>query len=95
MDKFIQDYIGDGAPQQATVVIAQEIEREAVKQITKWGVRFHHSDRWTVICAEELGEVARASLTGNSPALRHELVQLAAAALCAIFEMDVEAGNGR
>lgn len=59
-----------------------QIGDERAKQDEKWGVRDQSDEKWLPILMEELGEVARCMLEGNTHShLRDELVQVAAVAV--------------
>lgn len=65
-----------------------EVKTERERQDEKWGEQNHPVDTWVTIIAEELGEVARASLKGDGQGYRSELIQVAACAVAAVEAYD-------
>lgn len=66
-----------------------EIEKERVRQDLKWGADKHPgSGLWSLVLMEEVGEEARAAMTGDIAALRNELVQVAAVAVAWVESLD-------
>lgn len=64
------------------------INAERDRQDAKWGRdRDLHPFLWLTILTEEVGEVARASLKGDTENLRDELVQVAAVAIAQLEAM--------
>ena len=60
-------------------IITEQFLSERASQEEKWGEQIHHSDEyWTVILAEEFGEVAREVYEKNTPKLYNELIQCGA-----------------
>ncbi len=59
--------------------ILADVEAERRRQIGKWGVQTHTKDRWLVILAEEVGELAKAIQEGTDNA-EEEAIQVAAVA---------------
>lgn len=75
--------------------IYADITAERDSQDAKWGAQFHDLPVWSAILTEECGEVAQASLHVHFsndesliPALREELVQVAAVAVHIIEKLD-------
>ena len=82
--------------------ILDEVLQERGRQLRKWGNQNHSPQLWAVIEAEEMGEVAKASLEYVGAAqsgdidtaylhlrdYRQELVQVAAVAVAAIESLD-------
>lgn len=59
---------------------ARMIEDELKKQYSRWGVRGHSDERWMLILAEEVGEVANAILENKSKdEIDKEIVQVGVA----------------
>lgn len=69
--------------------ILDEVKDEVQKQVDRWGIQNHSPEKWITIITEEVGESAKAALKRDKPQYRHELYQLAAAAICALYELDV------
>ena len=60
-------------------IITEQFLSERESQENKWGEQMHHSDEyWTVILAEEFGEVAREVYEQNTSKLYGELIQCGA-----------------
>ena len=59
-------------------MIFELITDERARQDKKWGQQFHSHEKWLVILAEEVGEVARAIFEQQEEPLVTELVQVAA-----------------
>ena len=60
-------------------IITEQFLSERESQENTWGEQIHHSDEhWTVILAEEFGEVAREVYEKNTPKLYNELIQCGA-----------------
>lgn len=70
--------------------IIEEIKAERARQDAMFGELPRHLKPtfYLTILTEEVGEVARAIINGNSLGYRKELIQLAAVALAAIEEFD-------
>ncbi|PZR17548.1 MAG: hypothetical protein DI536_04335 [Archangium gephyra] len=68
----------------------RELLAERSRQIAKWGNTFPAGgfDTMVAVLTEEVGEVARAVLDGDRKNLRVELVQVAAACLRMIEQVD-------
>ncbi len=62
----------------------QAIRDERARQDVKWGVQRHTPEKWLVILMEEVGEVARASLEGDTVGYAEELIQVAAVTVAAL-----------
>lgn len=59
---------------------ARMIEKELRKQYTRWGYHSHPDERWMLILAEEVGEVANAILEEKSKEeIDKEIVQVGVA----------------
>jgi NTP pyrophosphatase (non-canonical NTP hydrolase) len=69
--------------------ILDEVHDETQKQVARWGIQNHPPEMWIAIISEELGEAAKAVLKRDKLQYRQELCQLAAAAICALYELDV------
>ena len=60
-------------------IITEQLLSERESQEKTWGEQMHHTDEyWTVILAEEFGEVAREVYEKNTPKLYNELIQCGA-----------------
>ena len=60
-------------------IVTEQFLSERESQEKKWGEQTHHSDEyWTVILAEEFGEVAREVYEQNTSKLYSELIQCGA-----------------
>jgi NTP pyrophosphatase (non-canonical NTP hydrolase) len=59
-------------------LIIQEVRKERIRQLDKWGDQKHPLAIWLTILAEEFGEVAKAILEGNIAEVRTELIQVIA-----------------
>lgn len=68
--------------------ILEEIAAERAAQLLKWGQEGHPAGKWSLILAEEFGEVAKAALELRPMQMRAELVQLAAVAVAWIESID-------
>ena len=70
--------------------ILSEIEQERERQDLMFGVqpRSLNAPFYLIILAEELGEVARSIIEGDSDNYRLELIQLAAVAVAAVQDFD-------
>lgn len=66
-----------------------DVLAERVNQIDKWGVESNASTKWVTILAEELGEVSEAVLQ-NKDSLKHELIQLVAAGVAWLEQLEEE-----
>jgi len=55
-----------------------KVVAERTRQDAKWGVQNHEAGKWSLILAEELGEVAKSQLEGDRANYLTELVQAAA-----------------
>ena len=71
-----------------TAGVAYAVCLERVRQDDKWGEQVHGPDKWQTILAEEVGEVAKASLERKWEEYRKELIQVAAVAIAAIECLD-------
>ncbi len=71
-------------------MIFDEIQEERNSQDAKFGKqpRSLKPSLYLAVLMEELGEVARAVIEGDSQNYRHELIQLAAVAVAAIEDYD-------
>lgn len=58
-----------------------QILEERNNQDAKWGVQNHNDLYWLGILVEEIGELAREIIEGNSSRASRELTQIAAVAL--------------
>ena len=68
--------------------ILLQIKEERVRQDEKWGADRHLSNfLWLAILTEEVGEVAKETLE-NCTGLRDELIQVAAAAVAWLEDID-------
>ena len=77
--------------------IFQEIREERRRQTEKFGPMDNTPSTWAVILGEEVGEVCRAILdarallnTGSQTNYREELIQVAAVAVAAIANLDMQ-----
>lgn len=62
-----------------------QVIAERKRQDDKWGPdRWLSPERWMTILTEEVGEVAKEVLEGNTPKLEAELIQVAAVAVAMI-----------
>jgi NTP pyrophosphatase (non-canonical NTP hydrolase) len=61
-----------------------DVGEERNYQDIKWGVQEHTPEKWGMILAEEVGEVAKAYLENDMDGYRAELVQVAAVAVATI-----------
>ena len=68
--------------------LTSAVEAERRRQLRIWGDQQHPLARWVVILAEELGEVALATLEEKTEDARLELLQLAAVAIAAVESID-------
>lgn len=70
--------------------ILLEIQQERKRQDLKFGTppRSRKPDLYLVVLMEEVGEIARSILEGNSDNYRVELIQVAAVAVAAIEDFD-------
>ena len=60
-------------------IVTEQFLSERESQENTWGEQIHHSDEhWTVILAEEFGEVAREVYEKNTSKLYSELIQCGA-----------------
>ena len=60
-------------------IVTEQFLAERENQEKKWGAQIHHADDyWTVILAEEFGEVAREVYEKNTKNLYDELIQCGA-----------------
>jgi len=60
-------------------IVTEQFLSERESQEDKWGEQMHHTDEhWTVILAEEFGEVAREVYEKNTHDLYNELIQCGA-----------------
>lgn len=58
--------------------ILVEILKERARQDQKWGVQSHSDERWYLILAEEVGEVAKSIVENDTENLEYELIQVMA-----------------
>lgn len=58
--------------------ILVEILKERARQDQKWGVQNHSDERWYLILAEEVGEVAKSIVENDTENLEYELIQVMA-----------------
>lgn len=65
-----------------------DILRERAAQDKKWGVQNHDFPKWMVILQEELGEMSKDFLDGNTKNFRTEMVQCAAVLVAMIESGD-------
>lgn len=65
---------------------------ERARQDAKWGQQNHDAGKWSLILAEELGEVAKSQLEGDRANYLTELVQ-SAAVLVAWIECELRKGS--
>lgn len=74
----------DNIPTQNSIL--QEVIQERQRQDNKFGPspRSLHSSVWLAVLLEELGEVARAILEGDSIGYKKELIQVSASAVAAV-----------
>ena len=54
------------------------IQAERGYQDKKWGKQEHSDEKWLAILVEEIGEIAKAVLENDDPALLQEIIQSAA-----------------
>ena len=60
-------------------IVTEQFLAERESQEDKWGEQMHHTDQfWTVILAEEFGEVAREVYEKDTHKLYNELIQCGA-----------------
>ena len=60
-------------------IVTEQFLAEREPQEDKWGEQMHHTDQfWTVILAEEFGEVAREVYEKDTHKLYNELIQCGA-----------------
>jgi NTP pyrophosphatase (non-canonical NTP hydrolase) len=67
------------------LVAMQMVSKEIHRQQEKWGIQNHDPMTWLAILTEEVGEVAKAVLEGNSDEYRKELIQVAAVCISALM----------
>ena len=61
------------------MIVTEQFLAERESQEDKWGEQMHHTDQfWTVILAEEFGEVAREVYEKDTHKLYNELIQCGA-----------------
>lgn len=61
------------------MIVTEQFLAERESQEDKWGEQIHHTDEfWTVILAEEFGEVAREVYEKDTEKLYNELIQCGA-----------------
>lgn len=65
---------------------------ERARQDAKWGIQNHEAGKWSLILAEELGEVAKSQLEGDRANYLTELIQ-SAAVLVAWLECELRRGS--
>ena len=70
---------------QARTDVLNDVMRERIRQMEKWGRQTHSIEKWVVILMEEVGEVAQEALEIRNDAMaKHdlykELIQVAAVA---------------
>jgi hypothetical protein len=84
-------------PMHPTIRACNAVIDERARQEAQWGVQRHNFAVWMVVLGEEYGEACRALLLARAcgpnerdlyPALRAELVQVAAVAVAAIEHLD-------
>ena len=76
--------------------VLEDVRRERLRQLGKWGDQDHDSHTWLVILMEEVGEAAKTiltdvpdyELTENIDKFREELIQVAAVAVAAVECID-------
>jgi hypothetical protein len=78
---------GTEGPERYRAVLV-EVVSERDRQLTKWGEQQHHPGVWSLILAEELGEVAERALHDDAAGIRRELVQAAAVLVAWIEALD-------
>jgi hypothetical protein len=73
--------------------VLQDVYIERFRQDSKWGIQNHNARDWSLILAEELGEVIKEAneihfRKKGTDMYRMELVQVAAVAVAAIESLD-------
>ena len=66
----------------------EDVRRERLRQLGKWGDQKHLPFKWLAIALEELGEAAKAALEGDAEAYHKELIETAA--VCVAAAEDIE-----
>lgn len=72
-----------------------DIDMERTRQRLKWGRQRHEHTFWACILTEEVGEAAKVciELPHDIPALRKELIQVAAVAVAWVEHIDEMTGG--
>ena len=65
----------------------EDVRRERLRQLGKWGDQKHSPMKWLAIALEELGEAAKAALEINQSQYYKELIQTAAVCIAAAEDM--------
>lgn len=81
-------------------LVKQNILRELVRQLKKWGPQYHAPAYWYAILGEEVGEVGKAICENNKDQTRKELIEVIAVAVNMLISLNYTAepdvyGNGK
>ena len=70
--------------------VLEDVRRERLRQLGKWGDQKHSPMKWLAIALEELGEAAKAALEGDTEAYHKELIETAAVCIAAVEDIKRE-----